>query len=650
MSPDHRGFIEKANLDGVVNVDVPEDLAVTAAASFGLPLVPIDQVDVAGITGFTSHPAALDYGPPALGGGNGCVIPAENSPLWQATAVGDLTSEHAAALEPALLTFRRAKFDYEIGEAQLWSHSLLGRTTVALREHWAKPAPMDSSMIIWLASGDALTDCVAFWNWRALRPLGWGSIPMLLLPADISSWTTWPNALHMALRLPDRFAPDVLLNSATVNRDGLDAFAHNMGLHLADKDETRRYFKSNDTSVRSSPFTYLVGFEPSGLAFDRRYGEKTVVDVPVVREKITIRFFNPVSVKPTVPARGLLRIAGGPYDALPQLDCVARLVADHATWRDQAIQLPDWLYQEMRLELRVPTLAAAGGAVLAERTQSHALSQKGAIGLSLLDDSAIEALTESVVYEAICKLTTPRSAAVARKLQSMLPEGRGLTEEQAEFAELFGGRSEQVYRDAARLGYGTVEAATASLERLVGIGWAERGLETICTSCGLGRFAPFSLDVARGPGRCPVCKMAADYTRSPHGLVVNYRLDGRVDHANDQGVVAHLMVVGALSRRYEHTWLVPGMDLEFHDGTKRECDVFGICDRLLVSGEVKMSGDSFTEEQIERDINTAARLSTNLHVMAAATPIPASAKDLARTRCAENDIELLLLERDDLRG
>ena len=142
--------------------------------------------------------------------------------------------------------------------------------------------------------------------------------------------------------------------------------------------------------------------------------------------------------------------------------------------------------------------------------------------------------------------------------------------------------------------------------------------------------------------------MAAGYTRTERGLTVNYRLDGRVDHANDQGVVAHLMVIGALSRRYAHTWLMPGVDMVFPDGTEREADVLGVCDSRLVSGEVKTSGDWFVDDQVERDTDTAARLGANLYVMAATTPIPAQAQSLAKTRCAQYGIELLVLQRGDL--
>jgi hypothetical protein len=110
------------------------------------------------------------------------------------------------------------------------------------------------------------------------------------------------------------------------------------------------------------------------------------------------------------------------------------------------------------------------------------------------------------------------------------------------------------------------------------------------------------------------------------------------------------MVVGALARRFGHVWLVPGMDMVFSDGSKRETDIFGVCGGRLVSGEVKMSGDSFTDEQVEKDIEVSTRLRTDLHVMAATSPIPEGAKTLAHDRCEERGIELMLLERDALRA
>ena len=649
VTDDDLTIVKKANVDGVANVDVPNEHAQAIAESLGLELVQVEGIDRWGTTMFTSHPMILGLLPNTVDGSNSYVMPAVDAPSWHVAACGDLTVEHEAKLDPEFLATRRAQFGYEIGKVQLWGHTLIGCTTVSLGEIWASPAPLDSPTVVWLTQEDSLADCVGFWNLRALRPLRHGSLPMYLLPADISSWMNWPEVLHSVLRRPGRFAPDVMITSASVDADSLDAFARNMGLERAAEDEVRRYSRPDNLSLRSAPYTYLIGRPIGCFLFDRIYGELEVVDVPVVREITTLRFRSPVPLKPTAAGHALVRIDGDPFDGLPKRQCVATLVSRDATWRDEAIQVPAFLVPDYRIELHVPTLAAACEAVLAERTRSHAISQKGAVGMSLLDENAVEALVESDVYEAIRQLTTMRGEQIARELQKLFGKDQALTDDQREFAAQFAGRSEQEFRSADRLGYGTAQAAATALERLVGIGWAERGLGTVCATCGLTRFTPFSPQIARGPGRCPVCGTKADFTGNERGLTVHYRLDGRVDHANDQGVVAHLMAIGTMTRRYQDVWLVPGMDLIFSDNTEREADLFGICDGMVVSGEVKMSGSRFDDSQVKRDIDTATRLGADWHVMAATTPIPDHAKDLAASLCEEAGIKLHILERDDLR-
>ena len=121
-----------------------------------------------------------------------------------------------------------------------------------------------------------------------------------------------------------------------------------------------------------------------------------------------------------------------------------------------------------------------------------------------------------------------------------------------------------------------------------------------------------------------------------------------MDFANDSGVVAHLMVIAALPRRHEHTFLKPGVDLFLTDGAKGEADVLGICDGKLVSGEVKMSGHAFTDRQVDKDLDIAQRLRSEVYVMAATDTIKDEVKERTRARCDELGVQLLLLERDDL--
>lgn len=197
--------------------------------------------------------------------------------------------------------------------------------------------------------------------------------------------------------------------------------------------------------------------------------------------------------------------------------------------------------------------------------------------------------------------------------------------------------------------YGSFKVAQTALERVAGIDWAERGFRTVCAECTNKSFVVFSQETARGIARCPVCEAASDYTRETDcGLVTHYRLDGRVDFANDSGVIAHLMVIGTLQRRYKHTYLRPGVDLVFADGTEGEADVLGICDGKLVSGEVKMSGYSFAEKQLNKDLEIAMRLRSDVYVMAATSFIGEEAKRYAQDRCDAIGVQLLLLERDDL--
>jgi hypothetical protein len=160
---------------------------------------------------------------------------------------------------------------------------------------------------------------------------------------------------------------------------------------------------------------------------------------------------------------------------------------------------------------------------------------------------------------------------------------------------------------------------------------------------------PLSQETSRGTARCPVWGTFADCTLEPErGLVVHDRFDACVDFADVQGVIAHLMVIGELSRRYQHSFLKPGVDLFFADGLQGEADVLGICDGKLLGGEVKMSGHSFTESRLNKDLDIAKRLESDVYVMAAGSPIEHEAKERAKTCCDEADIELLILERNDL--
>ena len=132
-----RSVLENARVAGAVNVDVPDDRATEVAASLGLDLVPIAAIDRWGTTSFTSHPAGIGLGAETVDGSNGHVIAASDSSLWQAVAAGDLSPEHEAQLRLGSLVVRRARFDYEVIEAQFWGTPCRN----APRRHSEKTAP-----------------------------------------------------------------------------------------------------------------------------------------------------------------------------------------------------------------------------------------------------------------------------------------------------------------------------------------------------------------------------------------------------------------------------------------------------------------------------------------------------------------------------
>jgi hypothetical protein len=168
----YRTGIETAHVDGLVNIDVPDGHATSLARSLDEQLTPIEHVDRSGMTKYTSRPADLGL-PPDVGGNNGYVIAAEDAPLWQVAAAGDLLAEAEKGFHDGGMQTRRARFDHEIGESQVWSHTLLGATTASIIEEWAQPVPADAPTAIFLVSeADGLDDCLDFWNRRAHQGAG----------------------------------------------------------------------------------------------------------------------------------------------------------------------------------------------------------------------------------------------------------------------------------------------------------------------------------------------------------------------------------------------------------------------------------------------------------------------------------------------
>lgn len=201
----------------------------------GLPLVPLAHIDQwRTASSFTVHPSRIDDRTPDPT--QAYVIAAENAPLWQVTVAGDLTCEHLAALnhptggsgQPRPFRVQRIQTEDEIARAQLRGGTLLDRTVVSFGECWASGGPSSFPALVWMINGDDLADCLWFWNLRALRPLRFDTVPMVLLPVGaVENWLGYGRQFASVLRRPEGFSPDVIIGSHTVEEDRLHQVAGN---------------------------------------------------------------------------------------------------------------------------------------------------------------------------------------------------------------------------------------------------------------------------------------------------------------------------------------------------------------------------------------------------------------------------------------
>ena len=179
------------------------------------------------------------------------------------------------------------------------------------------------------------------------------------------------------------------------------------------------------------------------------------------------------------------------------------------------------------------------------------------------------------------------------------------------------------------------------------MGWAERGLRSVCGECGVSTFVPLA-EIA-GAARCPGCSAMCSFEVRTGQTALFYRLDSLVDRACDHGALAHLLVIAKLLESRPESCFLPGTDVSFQDGTSSEVDIFGIYGGQVLAGEVKSSGSDFTQDQLDHDIPLSARLGADVHLLAAIDTVPADARKSATRMCEEAGLELLILEGADLR-
>jgi hypothetical protein len=631
-----------ARVDGVVNVDAAHEDARVAAVHLGLDLVELADIDEAGPTAFTVHPSAV--GPSMLAGSNSYILASQERGLWEVVGAGDLTDAHLGSLPPESLSTWRAGPD-QTARAQLRGATLVERTCSQFGEHQTHGGPIPGPAVVWATSPDSFEDCIHFWNLRALRPLRFARLPLLILPVGrVQHWMGFADELAYALERPAQFAPDVALCSASLPESDVHDVAALLGLELHAGEA--RIGHDWPVPTRKAPFTYGLGLNPSQwLIFERSYGNVTDVDVQLFRDITTVRFTSPVSFNGEGSA--LVRLSGPALEGLPRRPAAAELITKYGNWRHGSLQIATRAANDLLFEIHVPELPEVTTALLEKVTVRHELSRKkGQAGMAWLEKTDLSPLAQPGVFTAIRELTTPRSKEMLKELKK-LRKDEAVDDELAEVAAHWGGRSERRYWNAEQLRYVPEGETASALERLCAAGWAERGLRVACGACGLPSFIPF----AQAPGRaaCPGCSSPADYEIGT-ALTVYYRLNSHLDPLSDQGVLPHLLAIEALRRGGAQSHLLPGVDLWFStdDSDRAEVDLFGIRDGKILSGEVKTSASEFTSEQITRDVNLSSRLEADVHVLAATADIPEETTKMARQLCKDHELELVVLGKAEL--
>lgn len=641
--PGHHQVVELSRAVGAVNVDLSEEQASKAAATLGLECVSIDRVDRDGVTRFATHPSHTARSQP----GWTHVMASEGGSLWEVAAAGDLNQEALEDMQRTTLPIRRPRSNDEIGRAQVdIMGTLLQQTASQAGEYEVSGLPGETPGVIWVTEPDDLEDCLAFWNFRALRSLTFSQAPMLLLPVDeVKYWIGFDHQLARVLARPAEFSPDVIMVSCGVDQDKLESLAALLGLEPTE--ENVRIGRSWPVpELRHAPFTCRFNLDVRQFVdFKREHGASTSVDIHVFASASTVRFPSPVSF--TGAGGALVRFSGNPFEGLPRRSSVASLVHKNASWHGDSIQLKTLAQNSYQFDLLVPSIDRARAQVLLDVTERYLLSDKGRIGAAIQATSDLSVLLHPGMFEALVDLMTPRSKTLTKELKALAAEG-SIDDKLSELIARWGSRTERRYLPAQQLGQVAKSSRASIAEKLCALGWAERGLKVACSRCGVDNFV--SMASAGSAASCPGCSAPAAYTTDPATLTVFYRLNTLVDRAVDQGVFPHLMVIAALEKSDPLSSFLPGVDL-YLPGESRsvEVDIFGICEGKVMAGEIKTSASEFSEEQMRRDVDLSVRLRADVHILAAVDAVPEATRDFAQGLCDVAQIELRVLDNVHLR-
>ena len=630
--------LETAEVDGLVNVNVDTDVAEGVAERIGLPVVDLADIDKSGRTRFTTHPANLQPTQPRFVG-QSAVLAREDGELWEKAAAGDLTADQVAECEGGPVRVWRPGTADLIGRAQLLETCWLDVGAAHFVEHQMVGGPFAAPMIIWVTEPDSVEDCVYFWNLRALRSRHLRPAPMLLIPPrEIFHWTGFADAVAGRLSRPEQVEPDVVLSSFSVGADQLAAIARLLGL-VESTEPPGSKLRFPPPSLRHAPFTCRWDIDPrSYFRFPRRYGETAHALVQVYRDDTVVEVDSPVQF--TGGGGVLVRVSSSTFDGLPKRRTTASLIKEFASWSEDELEYTSYAQDRYRIELSVPTLPEATRALLENETVEAELSDKGRLASGLEELGGAEVLLQESVIEVISLLQTPRSTSLLRELRQLPPEDFP-PERLEHLASEIGGRATRRYLPLSNI-KGAGPNAGEAAELLCSRSWAERGLATKCGRCGIGSFVP--LPQTRPEPRCPACGGTYTTFEPANSPELYYRLNALVDRAADQGVIPHLFAAAILINQEPQTFLLPGIDLIFRDGAKREVDLYGITGGKVVVGEAKTDPARFDLKQLERDIELSALLAADTHLVVSTGRVPEATQEQARQLAAARGLDLLILD------
>ena len=632
-----RQVIELSSVHGLVSINLQSHVTDAVAARLGLSVVDIADIDERGSTQFSPHPNHLASSNPA-GDVDSWVMASENASLWQRVALGDYYSNRVDDLSQLPIT-RIPESDAadEICRAQIQGNTWLDAGVRDFAEHRTIGVG-DAPVTLWATKPNSLRECVHFWNLRALRSLEFARRPMVLLPMDAGlDWERLSEQLAHHLRRPDEIEPDVLLFSVNADDATLDEFATALGLVPSTVKPYSRW-RFPPPPPKQPPYTYRRDIDPRiYVTFGRDYGKTVTTTVQVYRENTRVEFDSPVRF--SEPGRMTLHLESDLFAGLPRRPPTAAMIHDHATWSGDKLQIASYGQDHYRLDIRAPALEDVAWKLLRDSARAE-LSDKGRMAQRLLELGGRDVLLDRNVRLAINALKTRRSTELAAELARLSTENPMIDD----LALRLGETQQRRFQSVHQLRSAAAAQGAASAELLCQQGWAERGLSIRCDRCSVRSFV--TLSQTKPQGACPACQAAQPYEVDADSGApeLHYRLHGLIDRAADQGVLSHLLAIAVLRKEHDLTFLIPGADVCLADETRREVDLFGVFNGIVVAGEAKTSPIGFEESDIEADIGLSAALGADAHLMVATEEIAGPTVQRAKQITQNASLGLILVQ------